>query len=45
MGLSATNAQYFSIIIVVLELVLKAVALYAMFVAIKAFKVYTKRNS
>lgn len=44
MNLTASGAQYMGLIIMLVELLLKIVAIYTMFIVIKALKVYIKRN-
>ncbi len=45
MNLTATSAQYMGLGIVFIELFLKVMAIYTMFIITKALKVYIKKNS
>lgn len=45
MNLAAIGAQYISLGIMFIELLLKLMAIYTMFIVIKALKVYIKKNS
>jgi len=45
MNLTAIGAQYMSLGIIFIELFLKIVAIYTMFIVTKALKVYIKKNS
>jgi len=45
MNLTAIGAQYMGLGIIFIELFLKIVAIYTMFIVTKALKVYIKKNS
>lgn len=45
MNLIATDAGYMGLGIIFVELFLKVIALYTMFIVTKALKVYIKKNS
>lgn len=44
MNLTASMAQYLGLFIMGLDLLIKLIAIYAMYIAIKAFKIYIKKN-
>ncbi|WP_157047217.1 hypothetical protein [Alkaliphilus metalliredigens] len=45
MNLTVTTATYISFFILGFDLLMKLVAIYVMYIAIKALKVYIKKNS
>lgn len=45
MNLTATGAGFFGFGVIFLEIFLKAMAIYTMFIIIKALKVYINKNS